>query len=67
MSDFKRIVFSVGTIVYFLLGMFGLLYAFANYEDNMLLLLHGMIIVAMFNMSLTLYALLILAHKQKRY
>ncbi len=67
MNDFKRIVFSVGTLIYFLLGMFGFLYAFANYEDNMLLLLHGMIIVAMFNMSLTLYALLILAHKQKRY
>ena len=65
MSDFKRIVCSVGTVIYLLLGLFGILYAIANYEDVGILFLHMLVVIAMFNMALTLYGILILTHKAK--
>ncbi len=65
MSDFKRIVCSVGTVVYLLLGLFGIMYAIANYEDIGFFFLHMLAVIAMFNMSLTMYGILILTHRAK--
>ncbi len=65
MSDFKRIVCSVGTVLYLLLGLFGIMYAIANYEDAGFFFLHMLVVIAMFNMALTLYGILILTHKAK--
>lgn len=66
MNDFKRIVCSVGTIVYFLFGLFGIMYAIANYEDAGFFFLHILVVIAMFNMALTLYGILILTHKANK-
>ncbi len=65
MSDFKRIVCSVGAILYFLFGLFGIVYAIANYEDIGFFFIHMLAVIAMFNMALTLYGILVLTHKAK--